>query len=55
MIDKSGDIWIAEINSASGMAADKMTRSYIMIYEDFYKEKLPDEFKKYLQETYIEI
>ena len=54
MIDKSGDLWIAEINSASGMAADKMARVYIMIYEDFYKESLPDDFKNYLKEEYID-
>ena len=54
MIDKAGDLWIAEINSASGMAADKMARVYIMIYEDFYKESLPKDFKNYLKEEYID-
>ena len=53
MVDKSGDCWVAEINSASGMAADKMARVYVMIYEDFYGEKLPQEFKTYLNEEYI--
>jgi len=53
MIDKSGDCWVAEINSASGMAADKMARVYVKVYEDFYKEKLPQEFKTYLNEEYI--
>lgn len=53
MVDKSGDCWVAEINSASGMAADKMARVYVMVYEDFYGEKLPQEFKTYLNEEYI--
>lgn len=53
MIDKEGKCWVAEINSASGMAADKMARVYVMIYEDFYGEKLPQEFKTYLNEEYI--
>ena len=48
------DLWVAEINSASGMAADKMARVYIMIYEDFYKESLPEDFKNYLKEEYID-
>ena len=53
MVDKSGDCWVAEINSASGMAADKMARVYVMIYEDFYGEQLPQEFKTHLNEEYI--
>ncbi len=53
MIDKSGDCWVAEINTASGMAADKMARVYIAIYEDFYGEQLPQEFKTHLNEEYI--
>jgi glutathione synthase/RimK-type ligase-like ATP-grasp enzyme len=53
MIDKSGDCWVAEINSASGMAADKMARVYVKVYEDFYDEKLPQEFKTHLNEEYI--
>jgi len=53
MIDKSGDCWVAEINSASGMAADKMARVYVKVYEDFYGEKLPKELKNYLNEEYI--
>jgi len=53
MIDKKGDCWVAEINSASGMAADKMARVYVDVYEDFYGEKLSPEFKSYLNEKYI--
>ena len=43
----------AEINSASGMAADKMARVYVKVYEDFYGEKLPKELKNHLNEEYI--
>ena len=53
MIDKDGDCWVAEINSASGMAPDKMARAYVAVYEDFYGEELPQEFKTYLNEEYI--
>jgi len=54
MIDADGNLWVAEINSASGMAADKMAKVYIMIYEDFYGKELPDLFKTFLFDTYIE-
>ena len=53
MIDKDGDCWVAEINSASGMAPDKMARVYVAVYEDFYGEKLPQEFKTHLNKEYI--
>ena len=53
MIDKSGKLWVAEINAASGMAADKMARVYVDCYEDFYGEQLPKEFKDYLNQEYI--
>ena len=53
MVDTDGNLWVAEINSASGMAADKMARVYMALYEDYYKEQLPQEFKDYLTETYI--
>lgn len=53
MIDSSGKLWVAEINAASGMAADKMARVYMALYEDYYKEQLPQEFKNYLTEKYI--
>ena len=53
MVDKGGDCWVAEINAASGMAADKMARVYVMVYEDFYSEQLQQEFKTHLNEEYI--
>jgi hypothetical protein len=30
-----------------------MARVYVMVYEDFYSEQLPQEFKTYLNEEYI--
>jgi len=53
MIDTDGKLWVAEINSASGMAADKMAKVYTMIYEDFYGEELPKDFKTFLFDEYI--
>lgn len=35
------------------MAADKLARVYVAVYENFYKEKLSPEFKTYLNEEYI--
>ena len=52
MIDKSGELWVAEINSASGMGVNKMVEFYIAVYEDFYNEKLPIEFKEDLESRY---
>ena len=53
MVDKDGKLWVAEINAASGMAADKMARVYKAIYEDFYGEELSEEFKEHLTKEYI--
>ena len=53
MIDKSGKMWVAEINAGTGMAADKMARVYVNCYEDFYGEELPKEFKDHLNREYI--
>jgi glutathione synthase/RimK-type ligase-like ATP-grasp enzyme len=53
MVDKSGECWVAEVNSASGMAADKLARVYVAVYENFYKEQISPEFKTYLNEEYI--
>lgn len=53
LIDKDGDYWVAEINDRSGMACDKMVRTYIALYEDFYGEKLPTSFKEELNKKYL--
>ena len=39
MIDKSGKMWVAEINAGTGMAADKMARVYVSCFEDFFGVK----------------
>jgi hypothetical protein len=36
--DSNGDLWIIEMNSRTGMGADKMATLYQKIYEDFYGE-----------------
>jgi hypothetical protein len=54
MIDKSGKLWVAEINAGTGMAADKMARVYVDCYEDFYGEELSREFKDQLHKEYIQ-
>lgn len=54
MLDKKGSCWVAEINSATGMAADKMAKIYMEIYDEYNEEKLPQQFKDYLKEKYID-
>ena len=38
--DVSGDLYLIEMNSRTGMGVDKMTKLYRFMYEDFYKRKL---------------
>ena len=52
MIDENNDKWVAEINSASGLSADRMCEVYSAVYEDFYKEELPKEVKSYIYDKY---
>jgi glutathione synthase/RimK-type ligase-like ATP-grasp enzyme len=53
MIDTDGKLWVAEINSSSGLGPAKMAMVYITVYEDFYKTELPLEFKEYITVEYI--
>jgi glutathione synthase/RimK-type ligase-like ATP-grasp enzyme len=41
--DSSGELFIIEMNSRTGMGVDKMAKLYRLIYEDFYKKE-PDAF-----------
>ncbi len=41
--DASGELFIIEMNSRTGMGVDKMAKLYRLIYEDFYKKE-PDAF-----------
>ena len=52
MIDENNDKWVAEINSASGLSADRMCEVYSAVYKDFYKEELPEEVKSYIYNKY---
>ena len=51
--DKSGEIYVLEINSAPGLGSEKLVEVYEAVYEDFYKEKLPSSFKEELNKKYI--
>lgn len=46
-------IWVLEVNSGTGIGAAKMAMLYMNVYEDYYGEKLPDDYKKELTERYI--
>jgi|688.fasta_scaffold29444_2 glutathione synthase/RimK-type ligase-like ATP-grasp enzyme len=50
VVDQKGKLWVMETSSATGLGSVKMCEVYKAIYEDFYKEPLPDEF---LQELYL--
>jgi hypothetical protein len=50
VVDKSGKLWIMETSAATGTGSVKMCEIYRAIYEDFYKEQLPDEF---LEKIYL--
>ena len=46
--DRSGKLWLIEMNSRTGMGIDKMTKLYRAIYEDFYKKKVDEKVEKKL-------
>jgi len=50
VVDKKGKLWVMETSSATGLGSTKMAEVYKAIYEDFYGEKLPDDF---LEEIYL--
>jgi len=53
LLDTSNKLWVIEINSASGMATDKMTKTYISVFNDFYPENISRSLQDLLHETYI--
>ena len=53
VIDKKGKVWVMETSSATGLGSVKMCEVYKAIYEDFYKEKLSDEFLENLYTNYV--
>ena len=50
VVDKKGKMWIMETSSATGLGSVKMCEVYKAMYEDFYDEKLDDEF---LEDIYL--
>ncbi len=50
VIDKNGKLWVMETSAATGLGSTKICEVYKAIYEDFYKEPLPD---KFLEELYL--
>ncbi len=53
VIDKEDKAHLLEINSASGLGSAKLATVYEAVYEDFYKQKLPEEYKNYINERFI--
>jgi glutathione synthase/RimK-type ligase-like ATP-grasp enzyme len=53
VVDKRGKLWVMETSSAMGMGCVKMCEAYKAIYEDFYGEKLPDEFLEQVYKEFV--
>ena len=53
VIDKKGKMWVMETSSATGLGSVKMCEIYKAIYEDFYKEKLPDAFLEDIYKRFV--
>lgn len=51
--DKTGKIFVLEINSAPGLGSEKLVEVYEAVYEDYYQEKLPKTFKEELNKKFI--
>lgn len=53
VVDKKGKLWVMETSSATGLGSVKMCEVYRAIYEDYYKEQLPDEFLETIYKNYV--
>ena len=53
VLDTKGKLWVMETSSATGLGCVKMCEVYKAIYEDFYKEKLPEDFLKEIYLKYV--
>lgn len=51
--DKTGKIFVLEINSAPGLGSEKLVEVYEAVYEDYYQEKLPKTFKEELNKKFV--
>ena len=52
-IDKDDNMYVLEINSAPGLGSEKLVEVYCNVYEDWYKEELPESFKEDLNKKII--
>lgn len=52
-IDKTGKVFVIEINSAPGLGSEKLVEVYEAVYEDYYQEKLPKTFKEELNKKFV--
>jgi len=46
VLDKEGKAWVLEVNTEMGLGASKLCKYYQVVYEDYYKQQLPDWWKK---------
>jgi len=53
VMDKSGKLWVMETSSATGLGSAKMCEVYRVIYEDYYKQKLPDPFLNDIYKKFV--
>jgi len=53
VVDKKGELRVMETSSATGLGSVKMCEVYKAIYEDFYGEKLSDEFLESIYKKYV--
>lgn len=53
VVDKKGKLWVMETSSATGMGSVKMADFYRAVYEDFYGEKLPNDFLEDIYKKFV--
>ncbi len=53
VVDKEGKLWVMETSAATGLGSTKMCEVYRAIYEDFYKQPLPDKFLEEIYQRFI--
>lgn len=53
VVDKQGNMYVLEINSAPGLGSEKLAQIYCAIYEDYYGTSLSRKFKEELNKKYI--
>ena len=53
VVDQKGKLWVMETSAATGLGSTKMCEVYRAIYEDFYREPLPDKFLEEIYQRFI--